>query len=99
MLSHHTCSERLLGHREQLQKERTPALITANRAACCVSTYVPQAPSVAQIWCHSCVCCFVVVTQGRWFQRHPFSHAVGVVTEVAAALKADYGVKKVGLQG
>lgn len=37
--------------------------------------------------------------QGRWFQRHPFSHAVGVVTEAAAALRADYGVKKVGLQG
>ena len=37
--------------------------------------------------------------QGRWFQRHPFPHAVGVVSGVAAELRQQHGAKKVGLQG
>jgi len=34
-----------------------------------------------------------------WFNRHPFSHAVGVVSAVAAALREAHGAKRVGVQG
>lgn len=51
---------------------------------------------------HTCCYCTLLPShccQGRWFQRHPFSHGVDVVTQVAAALKQECGAKKVGLQG
>eukprot|EP00878_Enallax_costatus_P001193 GHUV01001335.1.p1 GENE.GHUV01001335.1~~GHUV01001335.1.p1 ORF type:complete len:290 (+),score=53.73 GHUV01001335.1:1193-2062(+) len=40
-----------------------------------------------------------VVGMAAWFPRHPVSHAVEVVTAVAGTLRAEHGVKNVGVQG
>lgn len=79
------------------------AMIGASPARPCLSIRAliqPIQPSPLPI------CCLLlaqlagqILGMAFWFPRHPVDDAVEIVAAVAEALRVDYGINKVGVQG